>query len=318
MKTSIIILSFNNFASTTGMCLQMLASDSDFLSWEVIVVDNASDAATQSGLSDAKQLYPHVQFVFNPSNLGFSAGNNVGIRLAKGDVLVLLNSDAFPPPGMIGRMVEHFNDDAPWGLLAPVTNSAGNEQAIFTASDSMEGKIIEGVKYAQQCHSRPINAYRLDFCCVAIPRLVADKVGLLDEDFGRGYYEDFDYSLRVKQAGYQLGVTEDAFVYHRGSTSFGKVSKARSSVFFLSMDEAWSCSIYALLICLSLNNITPEKYRVTSCLSAALRIVCTTRGLFFLRAGSNAGDICASYQKLNNACSSLKPISHKNAATAKN
>jgi O-antigen biosynthesis protein len=225
MKTSIIILSFNNFASTTGMCLQMLASDSDFLSWEVIVVDNASDAATQSGLSDAKQLYPHVQFVFNPSNLGFSAGNNVGIRLAKGDVLVLLNSDAFPPPGMIGRMVEHFNDDAPWGLLAPVTNSAGNEQAIFTASDSMEGKIIEGVKYAQQCHSRPINAYRLDFCCVAIPRLVADKVGLLDEDFGRGYYEDFDYSLRVKQAGYQLGVTEDAFVYHRGSTSFGKVSK---------------------------------------------------------------------------------------------
>jgi GT2 family glycosyltransferase len=226
MKVSIIILSFNNFASTTGMCLQMLASDPDFLSWEVIVVDNASDPETQSGLSDAKQLYPHVQFVLNPSNLGFSAGNNVGIRLAKGDVLVLLNSDAFPPPGMIGLMVEHFNDaDAPWGLLAPVTNSAGNEQAIFTPSDSMEGKIIEGVKYAQQGWAEPINAYRLDFCCVAIPRTVIDKVGLLDENFGRGYFEDFDYSLRVKQAGYQLGVTEDAFVYHRGSTSFGKASK---------------------------------------------------------------------------------------------
>jgi len=225
MKISIIILSFNNFQSTTGMCLQMLASDPAFLNWEVIVVDNASDAETQRSLFDAKHLYPHVQFVFNSSNMGFSAGNNVGIRLAKGDVLVLLNSDAFAPPSMITRMAEHFNDDAHWGLLAPVTNSAGNEQAIFTTSESMEGKIIEGVKYAQQGRSEPVNAYRLDFCCVAIPRMVIDDVGVLDEEFGRGYYEDFDYSLRVKHAGYKLGVTEDAFVYHRGSTSFGKANK---------------------------------------------------------------------------------------------
>ncbi len=48
-------------------------------------------------------------------------------------------------------------------------------------------------------------------------------MGELDQDFGRGYYEDLDYSLRVKAAGYGLGVAEDVFVYHRGSTSFGKL-----------------------------------------------------------------------------------------------
>jgi GT2 family glycosyltransferase len=68
-------------------------------------------------------------------------------------------------------------------------------------------------------------AYRLDFFCVAIPAKIVKEVGFLDEDFGRGYYEDLDYSLRVKQAGYRLGVAEDTFVFHRGSTSFGKVPK---------------------------------------------------------------------------------------------
>lgn len=225
MNISIIILSFNNYQETTGTCLQMLATDPDFPSWEVIVVDNASDGEAQRSLRDAIQAYPSVQFVFNQANLGYAAGNNVGIRIAKGDVLVLLNSDAFPPPGMIAKMVEHFKENTRWGLLAPVTNSAGNEQAIYSQSCTMEGKIKEGVEYARQGYSVPIDAYRLDFCCVAMTREVIDQVGLLDEQFGRGYFEDFDYSLCVKNAGFKLGVTEDAFVYHRGSTSFGKASK---------------------------------------------------------------------------------------------
>jgi GT2 family glycosyltransferase len=230
MKISIIILSFNNYQETTGTCLKMLTSDPDFLRWEVIVVDNASDSLTQQELSKARQLYPHVTFIFNQSNLGFSAGNNVGIRATTGELIVLLNSDAFPSPGMIGRLAEHFKSSAAWGMLGPVTNSAGNEQCIYTRSDEMEGKIAEGLQYAQNGPRVALEVYRLDFFCVAIPREVVDKVGLLDEDFGRGYFEDFDYSLRVKKAGYRLGVVEDAFVYHRGSISFGKVNPATKAL----------------------------------------------------------------------------------------
>lgn len=224
MKISIIILSFNNYQDTTGTCLKMLADDPDFMDWEVIVVDNASDSFTQQELFKAQHLYSNVTFIFNQRNLGFSAGNNIGIRVATGDLILLLNSDAFPPSGMIARLAEHFNGHTTWGMLGPVTNAAGNEQCIFTQSCTMEGKIAEGIQFAQNGPHEVLDAYRMDFFCVAIPHEVIDKVGLLDEDFGRGYFEDFDYSIRVKQAGYQLGVAEDTFVFHRGSTSFGKVS----------------------------------------------------------------------------------------------
>jgi GT2 family glycosyltransferase len=223
MKISIIILSFNNYLETTGKCLAALAADPDFGNWQVIVVDNASDADTQQQLSDAKRLYPSVDFVFNSHNAGFAAGNNIGIRQATGDVLILLNSDAFPTPGMLGRLVGHFAHDEKLGMVGPVTNAAGNEQCIHNTAASIEDRIKEGLQYASSGGTGIVSAYRLDFFCVAIPADVFKLVGDLDEDFGRGYYEDLDYSLRVKAAGYQLGVAENVFVYHRGSSSFGKL-----------------------------------------------------------------------------------------------
>jgi GT2 family glycosyltransferase len=223
VKISIIILSFNNYQETTGKCLAALAADPDFSAWEVIVVDNASNSDTQQQLREAQIRYPEVDFVFNTHNVGFAAGNNTGIKLATGDILILLNSDAFPSPGMLARLVEHFAHDTQLGMIGPVTNAAGNEQCIYTKEGNMEDKIKEGVLYAASGGHETLSAYRLDFFCVAIPRRVFEQVGGLDEDFGRGYYEDLDYSLRVKAAGYRLGVAEDTFVYHRGSSSFGKI-----------------------------------------------------------------------------------------------
>lgn len=225
MKLSIIILSFNSYDDTTGKCLAALAADPDFGEWEVIVVDNASDAYTQSKLAEARYQYPSVKFVLNAQNVGFAAGNNVGINLASGNVIVLLNSDAFPSPGMLKRLTEHLSRDERLGMVGPVTNAAGNEQCIFTKSSDMKGKIDEGLLYALPSDSDTMLAYRLDFFCVAIPKRVFTQVGLLDESFGRGYYEDFDFSLKVKAAGFKLGVAEDTFVYHRGSTCFGKAAR---------------------------------------------------------------------------------------------
>ena len=225
MKISIIILSFNNYEETTGKCLNALAADPDFEKWEVIVVDNASDAKTRQQLEDATCRYPAATFIFNQQNVGFAAGNNIGIKRATGDIVILLNSDAFPSPGMLGRLVEHFSRDAQLGMVGPVTNAAGNEQCIYTEAGSMEEKIHAGLQYASSGGCELLLANRLDFFCVAIPRQVLKQVGVLDENFGRGYYEDLDYSLRVQAAGFKLGVAEDTFVYHRGSASFGKVPR---------------------------------------------------------------------------------------------
>lgn len=223
MKISIIVLSYNDFSETTGKCLASLANDPAFNSWEVIVVDNASDATTKGLLQNAQQLYPHVHFIFNEHNLGFAAGNNIGMRVATGEVVILQNSDTIAPVGMIERMAAHFIDNTKLGMIGPVTNAAGNEQAIHTNANSIEQKIEQGLLYANGGGNEELSVYRMDFHCVAIAREVIAKIGLLDEEFGRGYYEDFDYSLRVKQAGFELKVAEDVYIYHRGSASFGKM-----------------------------------------------------------------------------------------------
>lgn len=225
MKISIIILSFNNYQETTGQCLDFLSADPDFNNWEVIIVDNGSDSATRQFLRNAKQRYPHITIIYSESNLGFSAGNNVGIKSAQGDFVVLLNSDAFPPPGMIGKLVAHLKADDQLGMIGPVTNAAGNEQCIHTLGEGMTEDIQAGLHYASAGNKDILSAYRLDFFCVVIPRRTFNQVGLLDEDFGRGYFEDLDYSLRVRDAGYLLGIAEDCFVYHRGSASFGRVPR---------------------------------------------------------------------------------------------
>lgn len=223
MKISIVILSFNNYRETTGKCLDFLSVDPDFRHWEIIVVDNASDVETRQHLRDVEQRYQNVTIILNETNLGFSAGNNIGIKSAGGDFIVLLNSDAFPPLGMIGKLVAHLIADNQLGMIGPVTNASGNEQCIYVPDGGITEKIQAGLHYASAGNDAVLSAYRLDFFCVAIPRRIFEQVGLLDEGFGRGYFEDLDYSLRVKKAGYKLGIAEDCFIYHRGSASFGKV-----------------------------------------------------------------------------------------------
>lgn len=225
MKISIIILSYNDYPGTTGPCLASLSKDPEFESWDVIVVDNASDAITREFLRNAQEKSPSVHFVLNERNLGYAAGNNIGMRMSTGEMVILLNSDTEVPVGMFGRLAAHFANNNKLGMIGPVTNAAGNEQAILAAAESVEGKIEQGLRYANYGGNDQLITYRMDFHCVAISRDAINKVGLLDEEFGRGYYEDFDYSLRVKQAGFDLRVAENVFVYHRGSASFGKLPR---------------------------------------------------------------------------------------------
>lgn len=223
MKISIVLLSYNYFNETTKLCFESLTRDPDFDRWELIVVDNGSDDDTPEQLRSLQAAYPSICFIFNKKNLGFAGGINTGIRHANGEIILLLNSDTICPKGMINRLAVYCEKDKSLGMIGPVTNAAGNEQAIYTSSQGVDSKTMEGLQYANSSGQTSLNAYRLDFFCVAIVREALERTGLLDEGFGRGYYEDFDYSLRMKEEGFRLFVAEDAFVYHRGSTTFGRL-----------------------------------------------------------------------------------------------
>ena len=188
MKISIIILSYNDYQGTTAPCLASLAKDPAFANWDTIVVDNASDTTTKELLQKAQVQYPSVRFIFNEHNIGYAAGNNVGIRLATGDVIILLNSDTETPAGMIEKLALHLVAYPRLGMVGPVTNAAGNEQAILVTAETVAEKIEQGLRYVNSGGNELLETYRMDFHCVAIARKVIDQVGLLDEEFGRGYY----------------------------------------------------------------------------------------------------------------------------------
>lgn len=221
---SIIIVSYNNFDQTTGPCLQSLAREESAL--EIIVVDNHSDQATQNAIKAAVGQNPRLRLVLKDTNSGYSGGNNTGVREASSDLLVLLNSDTEVLPGAIPRLVELMNEHPDWDMLGPVSNQSGNDQQIYTVGTTAQEILDEGAAWCAHSHDGHYPTDILHFFCVVIRKDVYNRLNGLDEAFGLGYCEDTDFNYRAVKAGLKLMISEDVFVYHRGSGSFSKTSAA--------------------------------------------------------------------------------------------
>jgi GT2 family glycosyltransferase len=221
-ETSIILLTFNNLHETTVPSLNSIFQSTGNEDYEVIVVDNNSSDGTPTYLMERARQEPRLRCVLNTVNRGFAGGNNDGIRAASGSVLVLLNNDTQVSEGWLAGLRASLREDGTIGLVGPVSNAVGNEQKIFTSGATPAEILAEGATWVRHSLGDAFETGRLGFFCVALRRETADTVGLLDEAFDLGFYEDDDYCLRVRKAGYRLVCREDVFVYHRGSSSFGK------------------------------------------------------------------------------------------------
>jgi GT2 family glycosyltransferase len=159
----------------------------------------------------------------NPDNKGFAAGNNQGLLAATGEYLVLLNNDTYVTPGWISSLVKHIERDPQIGLRGPVTCNIGNEAKINIHYGNMSEMLVESSKFTLRHigHLTPLRTAA--FFCVMISRTAYEKVGLLDEAFGIGFFEDDDYCRRVEQAGFGIYCADDVFIHHHLSASFNKL-----------------------------------------------------------------------------------------------
>lgn len=226
VQTSIVVLSYNGCDALTRPCVESLLKNTPQGSYELILVDNASRDSTPEYLRGVALQYPFVKLCLNSENKGYAGGNNDGLRLAKGRYVVLLNNDTLVGRGWLEPILQRLESSPEIGLIGPVTNSAGNEQRIDLPELNVQNFIEIAGHYTQAQKGRWFETEKLGFYCVAARREVIEQVGLLDEGFGLGMFEDDDYCIRVRQAGHKLAVLEDSFVYHKGSMSFKTLPSA--------------------------------------------------------------------------------------------
>lgn len=219
---SIIIVTYNGLQENTIPCLESIFRLSGGEDYEVVVVDNHSTDETPAYLKELALREPRLRYQLNDINRGFAGGNNDGIEVASGNIIVLLNSDTHVTPGWLTKLRETLQADSSIGLLGPVSNEVGNEQKIFTSGVNCPDILKDGEAWIRCSKDDIFETDRLGFFCVAFRREIVEKVGLLDESYDLGFYEDDDYCIRVKRAGYKLICREDIFIYHRGSATFGK------------------------------------------------------------------------------------------------
>lgn len=221
--SSIIIVTYNGLKEHTIPCLESVFAHSGGGEYEVIVVDNNSSDGTPAYLEELARREPRLKLVLNRTNRGFAGGNNDGVRIASGDVIVLLNNDTRVMSGWLDTLGSALRTDPSIGLIGPVSNAVGNEQKIYTVGANPEQILNEGIQWVNHSIGDTFETERLGFFCVAMRRDLIDVVGLLDEAYDLGFFEDDDYCIRVIRAGFRLVCREDVFIYHHGSASFAKV-----------------------------------------------------------------------------------------------
>ena len=229
----IAILNFNG-SEYLKLTLDSLVRAKTNIPFTVGVIDNGS---SQKDLQKAQKYFDNYIgtedkqdgfFIASDKNLGFSGGNNVVIsRFLKDEKIThvcLLNSDVIVTDYWLDYLLR-----SQCSVVGPVTNAAGNEQTIkVDYKVELALSAFEKVnKYACMRHEAYDGYYTksdiLYFFNTVIERKVIENVGLLDEQFYPGSFEDNDYCLRILKAGYDMTIIRDCFVHHFGSGSFAKL-----------------------------------------------------------------------------------------------
>ncbi|SFA51832.1 Glycosyltransferase, GT2 family [Anoxybacillus pushchinoensis] len=246
MKTSIIILTHNKL-DYTKQCIESIRQYTREGTYEIIVVDNHSTDGTVEWL----QLQKDIRTIFNNENVGFPKGCNQGIQVATGENILLLNNDVIVTKNWLDHLLVclHSADDI--GAVGPVTNSAAYYSTIpvnYTSVDEMhvfasQHNVLDPNKWEERL--------KLIGFCMLIKREAVDKVGLLDERFTPGNFEDDDYSVRLRKAGYRLMLCKDTFIHHYGSVSWQDDSNGYSKLLRdnqKKFEEKWNIDVKAYAI----------------------------------------------------------------------
>lgn len=233
--------------------------------FEVIVVDNAS------GNDDHKKIdtsYPFVKLIISDKNLGFAGGNNLGYQYAKGDYILLLNNDTEVDPGFLTPMVDLLAGDKTIGAVSPKIRYFYHPDTIQYAGFSPMSKLtlrMHAWGFKEKDTGQHDEMRQTDFahgCAMMVPRRVIEHVGVMCDDYFL-YYEEHDWSTRIRKAGYRIMYQPASLVLHKESISVQKDSPLktyyinRNRIFYMRRNvkgsARWIATAYLVFISIPKN-----------------------------------------------------------------
>lgn len=225
-RLSIITINYNGIKDTCEL-IDSIPFDNNM---EVIVVDNASK---QDEASLIAERYPLVKVIRSQQNLGFAGGNNLGIRVAKGKYILLINNDTYIKNFNFDALINRLESSDKIGIVCPKLRFAWGNNPIQFAGYTPLTKITirnQAIGFGEEDHGQYDTAHPTPYAhgaAMLIKRETINKVGLMPECFFL-YYEELDWSIMFTRAGYEIWYDPACTVYHKESQTTGQNSPLRT------------------------------------------------------------------------------------------
>lgn len=231
----IVLLVWNGYEDTIE-CIESLKKIS-YKNYKIVIVDNAS---TNDSVTILKRKYPGYEFVKNSTNLGYSGGCNVGIKLAlknAAEYVLLLNNDTIVDPSFLTELIVVGESVQNIGILSPYIYYKDNTDVIWSSGINMDIRkpwpFID-INMLRTINKEILNPRQVDLvsgCAMLIKKSVFKSIGFLREEYFL-YFEDMDFSLRAHKKHKLIFAVPKATVWHKIGSSSSKLGKIKVKVYF--------------------------------------------------------------------------------------
>lgn len=230
-----VVICVHNAPDYVAICIESVLRHTSG-DYDLVLVNDGSASLTTNILKNFQRSYDHIRIIHHSSAKGYTKAANAGLHASKADYTILLNSDTIVSPGWAEHIIACGESDADIGIVGPLSNAATYQSVPFVFDDRgrwKQNELLGDVtvaSYAEAVDRVSLKSYpRVPVAngfCFAVKRKVIDAIGYLDEEtFPRGYGEENDYCLRAADAGFEIAIVDNAYVYHATSKSFGVKSR---------------------------------------------------------------------------------------------
>jgi GT2 family glycosyltransferase/glycosyltransferase involved in cell wall biosynthesis len=214
-KVSIIMVCWNN-SQFTKDCVNRLYEVTPE-GFELILIDNASKDDTWNVIQELQGKYPNIKAIHNEKNMGFATGNNQGLKIATKEYICHLNNDTIPQWGWLERMVDVLENKPEVGIVGARLYFNKDENGIWKiqhAGVTFKSGQLEHIGRFQHHEKVPRRGIEEVESVTGACMLIRKELAGFDEEYIRGYYEDIDLCLSIREKGFKVVINHEAKLIH--------------------------------------------------------------------------------------------------------